>query len=80
MVKLIEAIGGFTLAAEVDASRATVESVARYTPDIQLFEMGTSDMSRFEVLRRIQSMYLGIRVVVLINRSTQPMPLHAMLW
>ena len=58
MVKMIEAFSGFTLAAEVDASRATVESVARYTPNIQLLEMGTSGMSRFEVLRRIQRMHL----------------------
>ena len=55
-----------------------MESVARYTPDIQLLKMGMSDMSRFEVLRRIQRMHLGTRVVAFTNWSTQPMPLRAM--
>ncbi len=68
MVKLIDGIGGFTLAAEVDAGGAAVEYVAQYTPD----------MSGFEVLRRIQQMHLGTRVVALTNWTTQPMPLHAM--
>ena len=78
MVKLIDAIGGFTLAAEVDTARAAVDYVAEYTPDILLLEMGMPDMSGFEVLRRIQRMHLGTRVVALTNWTTQPMPLHAM--
>ena len=53
MVKLIDGIGGFTLAAEVDAGGAAVEYVAQYTPDILLLEMSMPDMSGFEVLRRI---------------------------
>ena len=78
MVKLIDGIGGFTLAAEVDTGGAAVEYVAQYTPDILLLEMGMPDMSGFEVLRRIQRMHLGTRVVALTNWFTQPMPLHAM--
>lgn len=78
MVKLIDAIGGFTLAAEVDTAGAAVDYVAEYTPDILLLEMGMPDMSGFEVLRRIQRMHLGTRVVALTNWTTQPMPLHAM--
>ncbi len=78
MVKLIDGIGGFTLAAEVDAGGAAVEYVAQYTPDILLLEMSMPDMSGFEVLRRIQRMHLGTRVVALTNWTTQPMPLHAM--
>ena len=54
MVKLIDGIGWFTLAAELDTGGAAVEYVAQYTPDIPLLEMGMPDMSGFEVLRRIQ--------------------------
>ena len=43
-MKLIQAIGGFTMAAEGDAGRDTVGSAARYTPDIRLVEMGMSDL------------------------------------
>ena len=69
MVKLIDGIGGLTLAAEVDTGRAAVEYVAQYTPDILLLEMGMSDISGFEALRRIQRMHLGTRVVALTNWS-----------
>jgi two-component system invasion response regulator UvrY len=78
VVKLIDTIGGFTLAAEVDTAGAALDYVAEYTPDILLLEMGMPDMSGFEVLRRIQRMHLGTRVVALTNWTTQPMPLHAM--
>ena len=77
-MKLIQAIGGFTLAAEGDADRAAVESFARYTSNIQLLEIGISDMSRLGVLGHIQRMHVGTRVAALINWSTKPMPLHAM--
>jgi DNA-binding NarL/FixJ family response regulator len=54
MVKLIDGVGGFALAAEVDTGGAAVEYVGQYTPDILLLEMVMPDMSGFEVLRRIQ--------------------------
>ena len=45
--------------------------------NILLLEMSVLDMSGFEVLRRIQRIHIGARVVALTNWSTQPMPLHA---
>ena len=78
MVKRIDGIGGVTLAAEADTGSAAVEYVAQHTPEILLLEMSMPDMSGFEMLRRIQRMHLGTRVVATTNWTTQPMPLHAM--
>ncbi|MDC3124729.1 response regulator, partial [Gammaproteobacteria bacterium] len=71
-------MGGFTLAAEGDAGGAAVEYVAQHTLVILLLEMSMPDMSGFEVLRRIQRLHLGTRVVALTKWTSQPMPLHAM--
>ena len=49
MVELIDTIGGFNLAAEVDTAGAALDYVAEYTPDILLLEMGMPDISGFEV-------------------------------
>lgn len=78
MVRLIDSIGGFAVAGEVDSAGAAVEFVAKHTPDILLLEMSMPGMSGFETLRRIQRLQVGTRVVALTHWTNQPLPLQAM--
>ena len=78
MVRLIDSIGGFAVAGEVDSAQAAVEFVAKHTPGMLLLEMSMPGISGFETLRRIQRLQVGTRVVALTHWTNQPLPLHAM--
>lgn len=78
VVKLIDSIGGFAVAGEVDTAEAAVEFAAKHTPDMLLLEMAMPGISGFETLRRIQRLQVGTRVVALTQWTNQPLPLHAM--
>ena len=62
----------------METGGAAVEYVAQCTPDILPLESSVPDVSGFEVVRRIQRMHLGTRVVALTNWTMQPKALHAM--
>ena len=78
MVRLIDSIGGFSVAGEVDSAESAVEFVAKHTPDIMLLEMSIPGLSGFETLRRVKRLHVGTRVVALTHWTNQPLPLHAM--
>ena len=77
-VRLIESIGRFDVAGEVETAEAAIEFVSEYTPDILLIELSIPDMFGFEVLRRVKRQQLGTRVVALTQCVEQPMPLQAL--
>ena len=59
VVKLIDSIGCFAVAGEVDTAEAAVEFVAKHTPDMLLLETAMPGISGFETLRRIQRLQVA---------------------